>query len=169
MSSQLSTHPILESVSGRLCSHSRQAIQARMSSTRQAVTRSESFTGAGKVLARTFRQSVAGENGRSWERSTDWRTNPDAGSASTGLRRLLDIGKTLQRLREASRFAQSGAGSLSSWKISSEFLTFERGSGGRGSGLAGPITLQGLQSFLDVLVQGGSLYSLQVVAPLDRM
>jgi hypothetical protein len=37
--------------------------QARTSSTRQAVTRSDSLTGAGKVPAFTLRQRVAPENG----------------------------------------------------------------------------------------------------------
>jgi len=41
----------------------RDLIQARISSTRHAVTRSESLTGAGNFSALTLRQSVAEENG----------------------------------------------------------------------------------------------------------
>jgi hypothetical protein len=52
----------------------RHCIQVRISSTRQAVTRSDSLTGEGNSPAFTLRQSVADENGTMVGISWDWRT-----------------------------------------------------------------------------------------------
>ena len=58
-------------------------IHDRISSARQAVTPSESLTGAGKVPARTRRQSVEGEKGiKSSKRAS--RTNPVCGRVGLG-------------------------------------------------------------------------------------
>ena len=56
-------------------------IQARISSTRQALTRSDIRTGAGKVPSLTFLHKVAGENGIRVGMICDWRRKPVFGKS----------------------------------------------------------------------------------------
>lgn len=59
------------------------AIHSRTSSTRQTVTRSESFSGAGNVRACTRRQSVDLEMGTK-DSTCSWRRKPVSGKAGQG-------------------------------------------------------------------------------------
>ena len=66
-------------------------IQARISSTRHAVTRGDNLTGAGKVPSLTFRHKVAGENGIRLGINWDWRIKPDCGSLSKSFCNCMNI------------------------------------------------------------------------------
>ena len=96
----------------------RDVIQERISSTRHAVTRADSLTGAGKAPDRTSRQRVAAETGRTWARRTDWRTKPDAGRAWWPGKTRFSMEETPMSCCEESRSRPRRCSRFSSWKKS---------------------------------------------------
>ena len=67
------------------------SIQALMSSTRHAVTLSDSFTGDGNEPVLTFRQSVADENGTMVGINCDWRMYPSVGNTPSDSEFIWDM------------------------------------------------------------------------------